>query len=91
MSTCSSPMLQSYSEFLASNFGNFTQTYFVDHSALWSHDQINRQLHSQKRTPRSLQQYLRNQIQFSHQGYLLFDHTVLDKRHSHFTETVRRQ
>ena len=56
MPTRSSPMLQSYSEFLASNFGNFTQTYFADHSELWSHDQINRQLRSQKWTPRSLQQ-----------------------------------
>ena len=32
MTTRSSPMLQSYSEFLASSFGNFTQTYFADHS-----------------------------------------------------------
>ena len=87
----SSPMLQSYSEFLASSFGNFTQSYFADHSELWSHDQINRQLRSQKWTPRSLRQYLRNQIPFSHQGYLLFDDTVLDKRHSHFIEMVRRQ
>ena len=28
---------------------------------------------------------------FSHQGYLLLDDTVLDKRHSHFIEMVRRQ
>ena len=32
-----------------------------------------------------------NQIQFSSQGYLLFDDTVLDKRHSRFIEMVRRQ
>ena len=44
----SSPMLQSYSEFLASRFGNFKQTYFADHSEPWSHDQINRPLRSQK-------------------------------------------
>ena len=91
MPTRSSPMLQSYSEFLASSFGNFTQTYFADHSELWSHDQINRELWSQKWTPRSLRQYLLNQIQFSSQGYLLFDDTVLDKRHSCFIEMVRRQ
>ena len=91
MPSRSSPMLQSYSEFLASRFGNFTQTYFADHSELWIHDQINRQLRSQKWTPRSLRQYLRNQIPFSHQGYLLFEDTVLDKRHSHFIEMVRRQ
>ena len=91
MTTRSSPMLQSYSEFLAISFGNFTQTYSADHSELWSHDQINRQLRSQKWTPRSLRQYLRNQIPYSHQGYLLFDDTVLDKRHSHFIEMVRRQ
>ena len=32
MSTRSSPLLQSYSEFLASSFGNLTQTCFADHS-----------------------------------------------------------
>ena len=79
MPSRSSPMPQSYSEFLASRFGNFTQTYFADHSELWIHDQINLQRRSQKWTPRSLQQYLGNQIPFSHQGYLLFDDTVLDK------------
>ena len=52
MPSCSSPMLQSYSEFLASSFGNFTQTYFADHFELWSPDQINRQLRSQKWTPK---------------------------------------
>jgi hypothetical protein len=80
MATRSSPMLQSYSEFLASSFGNFTQTYFADHSELWSHDQINRQLRSQKWTPRSLRQYLRNQVQFSHQGYLLKRFRGIEKR-----------
>ena len=77
MTTRLSPMLQSYSEFLASSFDNFTQTYFANHSDLWSHDPINRQLPSQKWTLRSLQQYLCNQIQFSNQGYLMFDDTVL--------------
>ncbi len=42
MTTRLSPMLQSYSEFLASSFDNFTQTYFANHSDLWSHDPINR-------------------------------------------------
>ncbi|MEC8595828.1 MAG: hypothetical protein VXY74_13610, partial [SAR324 cluster bacterium] len=51
MPSRSSPMLQSYSEFLASSFGNFTHTYFADHSELWSHDQINRQLRSQNGHP----------------------------------------
>ena len=68
MPTRSSPMLQSYSEFLASNLGNFAQTYFADHSELWSHHQIKRPLRRQKWTTRSLRQYLRNQIQFSNQG-----------------------
>ena len=77
MTTRSSPMLQSYSEFLAGSFGNFTQNYFADHSDLWSHGQINRQLPSQKWTLRSLRQYLCNQIQFSNQGYLMFGDTVL--------------
>ena len=77
MTTRSSPMLQSYSEFLANSFGNFTQAYFADHSNLWSHDQINRRLPSQRWTLRSLRQYLCNQIPFSNQGYLMFGDTVL--------------
>ena len=68
----SSLMLQSYSEFLASSFGNFTQTYLAAHSELWSHDQINRELRSQKWTPKSLLQHLLIQIQFSNRGYLPF-------------------
>ncbi len=42
MTTRLSPMLQSYSEFLASSVDNFTHTYFANHSDLWSHDPINR-------------------------------------------------
>ncbi len=91
MPTDSSLLLKSYSVFLPSNFGNFIQTFFADNFELWSHDGINRQLRSQKWTPSLLRQYLRNQIQLSHQGYLLFDDTVLNKRHSHFIEMVRRQ
>ncbi|MGB0705721.1 MAG: hypothetical protein ACPGTI_00790 [bacterium] len=48
MTTRSSPMLQSYSEFLASSFDNFTQTYFADHSGLWCYDHNNRPLCGQK-------------------------------------------
>ena len=36
-------------------------------------------------------EHLLSQIHFSHLGYLLFDDTVLDKRHPRFIEMVRRQ
>jgi hypothetical protein len=44
-----------------------------------------------KLTPRELRQMVRQELVLSENGYILFDDTVLDKRHSFTIELVRRQ
>jgi hypothetical protein len=65
--------------------------YFADHSEQFSHDRINRLMRAAKLTPRELRQMVRQELVLSENGYILFDDTVLDKRHSFTIELVRRQ
>lgn len=80
-----------YCQFLLVSQVNYTQTYFADHSEQFSHDRINRLMRSSKLTPRELRQMVRQELVLSENGYILFDDTVLDKRHSFAIELVRRQ
>lgn len=61
---------------------SYTLTNFADHSERFSHDQINRYLAGEKITPRLVWQNIANQVVATPQGYVVFDDTVLDKRHS---------
>lgn len=80
-----------YCQFLLVSQVNCTQTYFADHSEHFSHDRINRLMRTAKLTPRELRQMVRRELVLSENGYILFDDTVLDKRHSSAIELVRRQ
>ena len=80
-----------YCQFLLVSQVNYTQTYFADHSDQFSHDRINRLMRENKLTLRELRQMVRQEIVLSENGYILFDDTVLDKRHSFMIELVRRQ
>lgn len=80
-----------YCQFLLVSQVNYTQTYFADHSEHFSHDRINRLMRTAKLTPRELRQMVRQELVLSQNGYILFDDTVLDKRHSFAIELVRRQ
>lgn len=80
-----------YCQFLLSSQLNYTLTHFAEHAQRWSHDTLGRYLSGDKVTPRLLWDNVRDQIVFSEHGCLLFDDTVLDKRHSRQIETVRRQ
>lgn len=80
-----------YCQFLLVSQANYTQTYFADHSEQFSHDRINRLMRAAKLTPRELRQMVRQELVLSENGYILFDDTVLDKRHSFAIELVRRQ
>ena len=61
---------------------SYTLPNFADHSERFSHDQINRYLAGEKITPRLVWQNIANQVVATPQGYVVFDDTVLDKRHS---------
>jgi len=80
-----------YCQFLVSAQVNYAITHFADHAKKWSHDTINRYLKGEKITPRLIWEKVEDQIEPSEEGYLLFDDTVLDKRHAREIETVRRQ
>jgi hypothetical protein len=80
-----------YCQFLLVSQVNYTQTYFADHAEEISHDRINRLLREEHLSPRELRNAVRPEIVLSENGYILFDDTVLDKRHSFAIEVVRRQ
>jgi hypothetical protein len=80
-----------YCQYLLSSPINYTVTNLADHLEGISHDRINRYLRGEKLTPRLLWDNVKPLLQPSDDGYLLFDDTVLDKRHSASIELTRRQ
>ena len=80
-----------YCQFLLSTQINFTNTYYADHSRLFSHDSINRFLNNSKMTSALIWEHVEGDITPSPRGCIVFDDSVLDKNHSHSIEMVRRQ
>ncbi len=80
-----------YGQYLLSTQTNFTLTYYADHVQRFSHDRINAYLKNTRLPPRSLWQQIKDEVVASPNGYVVFDDTVLDKRHSHKIELVRSQ
>lgn len=80
-----------YCQFLLSSQINYTLTYFADHAQNWSHDTIGRYLRGETITPSLLWDNVNKEVIADKDGYLLFDDTVLDKRHSRKIEPARRQ
>ncbi len=80
-----------YSEFLLSSQINYTLTYFAEHSENLSHDRIKRYLEEEKLSPALLWEHIHPSIEFSPNGRLIFDDTVLDKKHSKKIETSQLQ
>ncbi|MEL6601753.1 MAG: transposase [Cyanobacteria bacterium J06614_10] len=80
-----------YCQYLLVTQLNYTLTHFADHSDNWSHDQINRYLKRERITPRLVWENVQSQVDADAYGYVLFDDTVLDKRHSFEIDLVRRQ
>jgi len=80
-----------YCQFLLSSPFNYTQTYFAEHVEGLSHDRINRLLRQLDIQPENLWESVQETIVFDPAGYLAFDDTVLDKRHSFKIECVKSQ
>ncbi len=80
-----------YCQFLLSSQINYTQTYFADHSAQFSHDAINRYAAGDQIPPRLVWENVQSQIVQSKNGFIIFDDFVLDKDHSTQMELVRYQ
>ena len=82
---------QEYSQYLLVSQLNYTLTNYANHSEVFSHDQINRYLKGVKLPPRMIWDAVASDIIVTPDGYIVFDDTVLDKRHSFAIELVRRQ
>ncbi|MEM6784333.1 MAG: transposase [Bacteroidota bacterium] len=86
-----------YCQFLLATHVNHTLTYFADHARTdngqprFSHDTVNRYLRRDRVTPSLLWQNVQADLVPHPDGYLLFDDTVLDKRHSRKIEPAQRQ
>ncbi|CAA9568563.1 Mobile element protein [uncultured Synechococcales cyanobacterium] len=80
-----------YCQYLLSSPINYTVTNLADHLEGITHDHINRYLCGEKLTPRLLWDNVKSLLCPSANAYLLFDDTVLDKRHSTSIELTRRQ
>jgi hypothetical protein len=85
------PSRLDYCQFLIATFTNYTQTYMADHHPAFSHDAINRYLLEDDVSPEALWPAIRETLRCSENACLIFDDTVLDKRHSGKMELVRRQ
>ena len=80
-----------YCQYLLVSQINYTLTNFADHSEHFSHDRLNRYLGNIKLTARSTWKNTKAHLVPSKQSYVVFDDTVLDKRHSFKIELVRYQ
>jgi hypothetical protein len=80
-----------YCQFLLSSPFNYTQTYFAEHVDGLSHDRINRLMQQVDIQPQALWESVQETIALDPFGYLAYDDTVLDKRHSFKIECVKSQ
>jgi len=85
------PTRRDYCQFILSTFINYTQTYMAEHQPIFSHDAINRYLMEDDVSPTAVWQSVGHLVRRSGNACLIFDDTVLDKRHSFKIELVRSQ
>jgi len=85
------PTRRDYCQFILSTLINYTITYMAEHHPAFSHDAINRYLMDDDVSPSAVWLAVKGDIHYSENACLIFDDTVLDKRHSFKIELVRRQ
>lgn len=85
------PTQLDYCQYLLSSPFNYTQTYFADHVKGLSHDKLNRLMQQIDVQPQDLWMSVQDTLVSSPNGFVLFDDTVLDKRHSFKIDCVKKQ
>jgi len=85
------PQRLDYCQFILATQINYTQTYMADHHPHLSHDAINRYLQDDNVSPAVAWAATKDTINYSENACLIFDDSVLDKRHSFKIEMVKRQ
>ena len=86
-----SPTRLDYCQYLLSTPINYTLTHFADHSQRFSHDQINRYLANDRLRPRHVWEHVKSHLEQTPDGCLIFDDTVLDKRHAKEIALAKKQ
>ncbi len=70
---------------------NYTLTHFADHCDQFSHDQINRYLAGDRLPPRYVWESVKPHLEQTPNGYIIFDDTILDKRHAQKISLAQKQ
>ena len=82
---------QLYGQFVLNSHVNFTGTYFSEIVEKLEHDSVYRFLKNSKLTPAILKEKISDVIEYSPNGRILFDDSVIDKSHSKKIECATRQ
>jgi len=85
------PTRQDYCQFLLVTQKNYTQTYFADHHAHFSHDAVNRYLLDDNITADDFWEKVKSDIKGDPNGYIIFDDTVIDKGYARKIESAQKQ
>lgn len=85
------PTRRDYCQFIIATLVNYTQTYMAEHQPVFSHDAINRFLMADDVSQNAVWQSVAHLVRRSGNACLIFDDSVLDKRHSFKIELVRSQ
>jgi hypothetical protein len=82
---------QIYCQYLLSTQTNYTCTYLSEHFEGLDENSIYRYLSNQRLSPKLVWEKAKTVIQYSSNGYILFDDTVIDKDSSFKIDGVRKQ
>ena len=85
------PTRLDYCQYLLTTPINWTLTHFADHCEQFSHDQINRYLAEDRLPPRYIWESVKPHLEQTPNGYIIFDDTVLDKRHARKIALTQKQ
>ena len=85
------PTRLDYCQYLLSTPVNYTLTHFADHCDRFSHDQINRYLAGDRLPPRYVWESVKPHLEQTPNGYIIFDDTILDKRHAQKISLAQKQ
>ena len=82
---------QDYCQFLLVTQTNYTLTYFANHSQNFSHDAPTRYLRRDRVTAKQVWIEAKRDLVVSHNGFIIFDDSILDKNHSRHIQLVYKQ
>ena len=80
-----------YCQYLLSSQINYTLTNFADHAEHFRHDALTRYVVGHRIQPRLVRENVRTHLVCTDDAYVVFDDTVLDKRHATKIALVRPQ